>query len=223
MRARTIAFTRPPHSTHPPTASTFLRPVFVANLDSLRCRVSDISTVNLTVASLLGACSLLIKLGSFNWIGTGSGADTVGSGGLAIGNAASGVSDAVGLGAGDTKSGVGGDAVSFVPKTNSSIPARVVCVSWCSFQRSHDFLKQSAVLFTRIWGWLTAQIPHRSCLTRRISNHLFLVNDWLEHFGRCWFRVWINFSLDVTKLTLPGLIAIPKSSIHTSIPQRQKR
>jgi hypothetical protein len=52
---------------------------------------------------------------------TGSGADTVGSGGVATGNAASGVSDAVGVGAGDTKSGVGGDAVSFVPKTNSSI------------------------------------------------------------------------------------------------------
>jgi hypothetical protein len=27
---------------------------------------------------------------------------------------------------------------------------QVVCVSWYSFQRSHDFLKQSAVLFPRI-------------------------------------------------------------------------
>jgi hypothetical protein len=44
---------------------------------------------------------------------------------------------------------------SFVPKTNSSIMARVVCVSWYSCQRSHDFLKQSAVLFP-IFGGLTA-------------------------------------------------------------------
>jgi len=36
----------------------------------------------------------------------------------------------------------------------SGCPA--VCVSWYSFQRSHDFLKQSAVLFARIWGRLTA-------------------------------------------------------------------
>jgi len=60
----------PPPLTHPPVASalwsTFLRPVFVANINSLRCRVSDISTVNLTVAFLSDACSLLIKLGSFD-------------------------------------------------------------------------------------------------------------------------------------------------------------
>jgi hypothetical protein len=39
------------------------------------------------------------------------------------GNAVSGVSDAVGVGAGDTTNGVGSDAASFsfVPKTNSSI------------------------------------------------------------------------------------------------------
>jgi hypothetical protein len=69
------------------------------------------------------------------------------------GNTTSGVSDAVGVGAGNTTSGgVSSDApsFSFVPKTNSSIAARVVCVSWCSCQRSHDFLKQSAVLFLRI-------------------------------------------------------------------------
>ena len=61
---------------------------------------------------------------------TGSGADTSGCGGFAVGNAisggvagnaVSGVSDAVGVGAGNTTSGVGGDAASCVPKTNSSI------------------------------------------------------------------------------------------------------
>jgi len=52
---------------------------------------------------------------------TGSGADTSGCGGVAIGNAASGVSDAVGVGADDTISDGVGDAVSCVPKTNSSI------------------------------------------------------------------------------------------------------
>jgi len=65
---------------------------------------------------------------------TGSGADTAGCGGVAVsntasgcggvaGNAASGVSDTVGFGAGDTTSGVGSDAASFsfIPKTNSSI------------------------------------------------------------------------------------------------------
>jgi len=57
-----------------------------------------------------------------------------------------------------------------------------VCVFWYSFQGSHDFLKQSAVLFARVFGRLTAQIPHCSCLTRRISNHLFLVNHRFEHF-----------------------------------------
>ena len=94
---------------------------------------------------------------------TGSGADTGSCGGVTVGNAASGgggvagnavsgVSDAVGVGADDTTSGVGSDAASFsfVPKTNSSIAARVVCVFWCSFQHSHDFLKQAAVLFARI-------------------------------------------------------------------------
>jgi hypothetical protein len=40
----------------------------------------------------------------------------------------------VGVGAGDTTYGsIGGDAASLVPKTNSSIAARVVCVSWYSF------------------------------------------------------------------------------------------
>ncbi|MEG4350156.1 hypothetical protein QUA74_10490 [Microcoleus sp. LAD1_D3] len=59
---------------------------------------------------------------------TGSGADTAGCGGVAgnatsagVGNAASGVSDAVGVGAGHTSSGGVGDAVSRSPKTNSSI------------------------------------------------------------------------------------------------------
>jgi hypothetical protein len=89
-------------------------------------------------------------------MGTGSGADTSGFGGVAIGNKANGV-DGVGdvsvvwnaAGAdGDTTNG--GGKASFVPKTNSSIAARVVCVFWYSFQRSHDFLKQSAVLFPRI-------------------------------------------------------------------------
>ncbi len=98
---------------------------------------------------------------------TGSGADANGYGGVAVdnkangggvvrsidaSNAVSGVSDAVGVGAGNTTSGVGGDAVSFsfVAKTNSSIAARAVCASWYSCQRSRDFLKQSAVLFPRI-------------------------------------------------------------------------
>ena len=63
---------------------------------------------------------------------TGSGADTSGCGGVVVGkagsrggvagNAISGVSDAAGVGAGGTTSGgVGSDAASFVPKTNSSI------------------------------------------------------------------------------------------------------
>ena len=64
---------------------------------------------------------------------------------------ANGVSDAVGVGAGNTTNGgVGVGKASFVPKTNSLIAARVVCASWYSCQRSHDFLKQSAVLFPRI-------------------------------------------------------------------------
>lgn len=110
-----------PSSNNIRTISTFLRPVLAANIDNLRCRVSDISTVILTVASLSGACSLLIKLGCFDWIGTESGVDASGFGGLAIGNAASGVSDAVGAGAGDTTNvGIGGNAASFVPKTNAS-------------------------------------------------------------------------------------------------------
>ena len=104
-------------------------------------------------------------------MGTGSGADASGCGGVATGNATNGggvagnatngVSDAVGVGADDTTNGgVGGDAASFsfVPKTNSSIAARVVCVFWYSCQRSHDFLKQSAVLFP-IFGGLTASHP----------------------------------------------------------------
>ncbi len=88
---------------------------------------------------------------------TGSGADTNGRGGVAVGNKANGV-DGVGhvsvfwnaAGAnGDTTNGGVGTA-SFVPKTNSSIAARVVCVSWYSCQRFHNFLKQPAVLFARI-------------------------------------------------------------------------
>ena len=80
---------------------------------------------------------------------TGSGADALGPGGVVAGDKANGVSDAVGVGTGNTtNSGVG--TASFVPKTNSSIAGRVVCVSWYSWQRSHDFLKQSAVLFPRI-------------------------------------------------------------------------
>lgn len=61
---------------------------------------------------------------------TGAGADTSGSDDITVGNAipggvagnaASDVSDAVGVGADDTSSGGVGDAASFVPKTNSSI------------------------------------------------------------------------------------------------------
>jgi hypothetical protein len=74
-----------------------------------------------------------------------------GVGGLDAGNKANSVSDAVGVGAGNkTNGGVGVGKASFVPKTNSSIAARVVCASRYSCQRSHDFLKQSAVLFPRI-------------------------------------------------------------------------
>ncbi len=71
--------------------------------------------------------------------------------GIDAGNKANGVSDAVGVGAGNTTNGgVRASKASFVPKTNSSIAARVVCASWYSCQHSHDFLKQSAVLFARI-------------------------------------------------------------------------
>ena len=57
----------------------------------------------------------------------------------------------VDVGAGDTTNGgVGAGKASFVPKTNSSIAATMVCVSWYSCQRFHDFLKQLAVLFARI-------------------------------------------------------------------------
>ena len=74
-----------------------------------------------------------------------------GVGGLDAGNKANSVSDAVGVGVGDTTNGgVGVGKASFVPKTNSSIAARVVCVSWYSCQRFHNFLKQPAVLFPRI-------------------------------------------------------------------------
>src|SRR4028119_1132249 len=50
-----------------------------------------------------------------------------------------------------------------------TLPSRcpAVCVSWYSFQGSHDFLKQPTVLFPRIFCWLTAKIPHSSCLARR--------------------------------------------------------
>ena len=42
-----------------------------------------------------------------------------------------------------------------------TLPSRyqVVCVSWYSFQRSHHFLEQSAVLFPRIFSGLTALHP----------------------------------------------------------------
>jgi hypothetical protein len=71
--------------------------------------------------------------------------------GIDAGNKANGVSDVVGVGAGNkTNGGIGAGKASFVPKTNSSITARVVCASRYSCQRSHDFLKQSAVLFPRI-------------------------------------------------------------------------
>jgi hypothetical protein len=82
-----------------------------------------------------------------------------GPGGVAIGNKANGVmgacsvggvdarnkanggSDAVGVGAGNkTNGGVGVGKASFVPKTNSSIAARVVCASRYSRQRSRNFL-----------------------------------------------------------------------------------
>jgi hypothetical protein len=72
------------------------------------------------------------------------------NGGGVAGNAISGVSHAVGVGASDTTNGVGGNAASFVTKVNFSIAARAVCVFWYSFQRFHDLLKQSAVLFARI-------------------------------------------------------------------------
>ena len=85
----------------------------------MRCRVSDISTVNLTVASLSGACSLLVRLGSFDGARTGSDGDASGWGGVGAGSAASGVggvsviSDAVDVGAGGaTSGGVGVDAAS---------------------------------------------------------------------------------------------------------------
>jgi hypothetical protein len=90
---------------------------------------------------------------------TGSGTDASGCGGLAIGDAASGVMGVGGISAswdacaGDTTNGgVGGDAASFsfVPKTNSSIALPSGLRFWYSFQRSHDFLKQPTVLFARI-------------------------------------------------------------------------
>jgi len=62
----------------------------------------------------------------------------------------SAISDAMGAGAGispgHTTSGVGGNAASFVLKTNSSIAARVVCVSWCSCQRSHAERGESQII-----------------------------------------------------------------------------
>ena len=64
----------------------------------------------------------------------GSAADALDPGGVSAGNAVSGISgvpvisDALGVGAGNTtNSGVG--TASFVPKTNSSIAARVVCLT----------------------------------------------------------------------------------------------
>ena len=82
---------------------------------------------------------------------TGPGADANGPGGVAAGNKANGVGGVRGIDAGNAAfGGVAVGKASFVPKTNSSIAARVVCVSWYSFQRFHDFLKQSALLFPRI-------------------------------------------------------------------------
>ena len=58
---------------------------------------------------------------------TGWGAEGSGCGGVSV------ISDAVGMGAGDRSSvAVGAGTASFIPKTNSSIGARVVCVSWYS-------------------------------------------------------------------------------------------
>lgn len=64
-------------------------------------------------------------------MGTGCGAEAFSGGGVSVGNKANGVggvggvsviSDAVGMGAGDTSSvAVGAGTASFVPKTNSSI------------------------------------------------------------------------------------------------------
>jgi hypothetical protein len=95
-------------------------------------------------------------------MGTASGANTNGFGDVAVGNKtnrggvvrginagnkANGVSDAVGVGADDTTNGgVGRDAASFVPKTNSSIAARVICVSWCSCQSSHAERGESQII-----------------------------------------------------------------------------
>jgi len=89
--------------------------------------------------------------------GYGGGAEANGGGGVSVGNKANGVggvyviNEAVGVGAGNTISlAVGAGKASFVPKTNSSIAARAVWVFCYSSQRSHDFLKQSAVLFARM-------------------------------------------------------------------------
>ncbi len=82
---------------------------------------------------------------------TGSGADANGCGGFAVGNKANGGGVVRSIDAGNAACGdVAVGKASFVPKTNSSIAARVVCASWYSCQRSHNFLKQSAVLFPRI-------------------------------------------------------------------------
>ena len=67
-------------------------------------------------------------------MGTGSGADALGPGGVVAGDKANdvmgvdGVGSVGGVDAGNTtNSGVG--TASFVPKTNSSIAARVVCLT----------------------------------------------------------------------------------------------
>jgi hypothetical protein len=62
-----------PSSNNIRTLVTFWRSVFAANIDNLRCTDSDISTLNLTVASLSGAWSLLIRLGSFDLVSTQGG------------------------------------------------------------------------------------------------------------------------------------------------------
>jgi hypothetical protein len=78
------------------------------------------------------------------------------SSGVAVDNKANGVggvagiyviSDAAGVGAGDASSvALGAGKASLVLKTNSSIAARVVCVSWCSCQRSHAERGESQII-----------------------------------------------------------------------------
>ena len=72
-----------------PAASALWRlscaPFLLPTSTAYGARPTDISTLNLTVGSLSGVCSLLIKLGSFDWICKGSGANANGCGGFAVG------------------------------------------------------------------------------------------------------------------------------------------